>query len=507
MSKTLEQNRIESINTWAASKIKALNESIKNQKIAAAISSISGGQAASFIGQLDVKTTFDPTGALNYTIPVYETIPLSIDGLLSNSEATINQGPVDLKLTVKAFIGFADQSFIWLGPGSPASYTPFKYVEIDVKIGNDIFFFYSETEFDLPGANSSIQYLYIVEDNKHYWRNRTTAADWYDDEITSLDIDFTGNITENISPYAKINSNNVVYVAATGTPEENGQALLDAYGASLYAQPNGDPLSATNRLKIIVAPGLYDLDAFNNLYIGYDFIDVVSLTGDCDVIISGTTNTVIIAADNVYVKGIDVLDKNFQITTGNNGYTIENCKGGDNSFGGDITGSSPYIVGGTLINCTGGRRAFAGNGGVANGIFKNCTGSDDSFAGNGGTANGIFTNCTGGGKSFGGGVDGVASGTFTNCVGSNNSFGGGDASARATGTFTDCSAGSSSFGGQATGLFYRCIADTNSFGKADTLTGTLYNCIIRPGGSKFQTVSSGGRTYYCIGGDGNTDNQ
>jgi hypothetical protein len=94
----------------------------------------------------------------------------------------------------------------------------------------------------------------------------------------------------------------------------------------------------------------------------------------------------------------------------------------------------------------------------------------------------VFTNCTGGDGSFG-----ITSlGTFTNCTAGINSFGG---SGTSSGIFTSCVGGEYSFGGDLMG----------------TLSGKLFYCRITLG--TFATVSGSGRTYYCVDGNGNPNNQ
>ena len=177
--------------------------------------------------------------------------------------------------------------------------------------------------------------------------------------------------------------------------------------------------------------------------------------------------------------------------------TFTNCRGGGYSFGNNGTAS------GTFTNCVSGNSSF---GGTASGIFTNCTAGNDSFS-RYGTASGTFTNCQAGYGSFGN----IASGIFTNCQAMNLSFGtrGGVAS----GTFINCQGDNYSFGGTivgepggvASGTFTNCIGKEYSFGKGGTLSGKLYYCRLTQG--TFQTVSSGGRTYYCVDGIGNTNNQ
>jgi hypothetical protein len=281
------------------------------------------------------------------------------------------------------------------------------------------------------------------------------------------------------------------YVAGNGTPTQNATELQNAYNAAKTIVG----LSNTNRFKIIVGTGKYQLPA--QFLVDTQFIDIVSLTGDADVELLNGIN---VTANDVFLKGLvsglkSVL-QSFQIASNLNLLICENCIGGRDSFGGFGTAS------GTFTNCTGGNYSFGG-GGTASGTFTNCTGGNYSFGGFS-TASGTFTNCTGGDYSFGS-FGGTASGTFTNCTGGNSSFGGYQGTA--SGTFTNCTGGNFSFGGfgTASGTFTDCTGGDYSFGRNGFLSGKLYSCRLTAG--TFSTVSSGGRTYYCVDGNGNVNNQ
>jgi hypothetical protein len=291
--------------------------------------------------------------------------------------------------------------------------------------------------------------------------------------------------------------------------------------------------------------------------IANEFISIINSSSDINALLSNLNvnyenvintqtpiiGSVIISADNVYVKGLNVGEKGIFIGSNLSNTIIENCIGGRDCFyndeesadissafidceGGDYSFSRSQYVGnflalsGAFTNCKGGYLSF-GAYGLLSGIFTNCQGGDLSF-GNYGTASGTFTNCVSGNTSFG--TSGFASGKFTNCVSGNSSFGSfGTASGEfiscragiqsfgglgtASGTFTDCQGGSTSFGGgnfaQANGVFTNCIGGSDSFG--GTLSGDLYYCRLTSG--TFETVSGGGRTIYCIDGNNNTNNQ
>jgi hypothetical protein len=216
------------------------------------------------------------------------------------------------------------------------------------------------------------------------------------------------------------------------------------------------------RVTVIAAPGNYNFGT-SVFTMNTEYIDLVSLDGNRSIIFNALYNSmgieqgsISITANNVFVKGVDVQNKNFKIGGNNlNQLKIENCKGGSFSFGGDPTyGNNPIIVSGTFINCTGEDFSF--------GAF--------------GSASGIFTNCVAKTGSFGSYNTGIASGIFTNCIGETTSFGG---NTTASGTFTNCKAGGYSFGsfGIASGTFRNCIGDAFSFGGNGIVAGIYENCV------------------------------
>lgn len=322
-------------------------------------------------------------------------------------------------------------------------------------------------------------------------------------DLNSNDILNVNNIdltTINGLPYSTsaIGGTNCIFVYANGTAIENAAELQAAYTQATTLSP-----SATNRITILCTSGYYDFES-SAFTMGTQYIDLVSLDGNRSIIFNSanTAGTISITANDVYVKGVDVETKNFTIGDNLNLLKIENCKGGNSSFGGGVNAS------GTFTNCEGNVNSFGG-GGTASGTFIDCKGGDFSFGG-GGTASGTFINCSSGTASFGGAasLSCTASGTFKNCTATSGSFGGGVAS----GTFIDCIGeeycfGAAVGGGTASGTFTNCIGGDSSFGNnfTGTLTGKLYYCRLTTG--SFNTVSGGGRTVYCIDGSNNTNNQ
>jgi hypothetical protein len=284
-----------------------------------------------------------------------------------------------------------------------------------------------------------------------------------------------------------------VFVVADGTDIENAAELQAAYVTAQGMSP-----SITNRITVIAAPGSYNFSTVN-FVMNTDYIDLVSLDGNKSIVFNGST-TIEITANDVFVRGVDVGTLNFTIANSLNLLRVENCSGGDYSFGGNGN-----IASGTFTDCTGLSGSFGGDGGIASGVFTNCTGGSESF-GAYNLANGTFTNCSGGLRAFGG--QGTASGVFTNCS-ANGSRAFGGAGGTADGTFTDCIGGDYSFGGGgggiASGVFNNCTGGDQSFASSGTLDGFLYYCRLTSG--TFETVSGSGRTVLCIDGNNNQNNQ
>jgi hypothetical protein len=340
-----------------------------------------------------------------------------------------------------------------------------------------------------------------------------------------------------------------VYVAANGTDVENAAELQAAYDLAKTMSP-----SASNRITVIAAPGNYKFPS--TFIMDTEYIDLVSLTGNADVIfdvdvsdpfilsnftITNIVYALLIDADNIFVKGIqgkDVNSANWNIWWGELDYkyginisnnlpnvVVENCIAGPFSFAADFTfGTQPVktlsstfinckasyfsfgymtITSGTFLNCEAitlglynGTDLF-GAYGTASGYFENCKSDNSSFA-RGGIASGTFLNCVSTQSSFGFGFSGIASGTFRNCIVDSLSFGG-----TASGIFINChSSGSGSFGQYVTasGTFINCTGGFDSFASDGTASGTFTNCVAK-GYSFGYNQSASGTFINCIGDD------
>lgn len=277
-----------------------------------------------------------------------------------------------------------------------------------------------------------------------------------------------------------LSGSNYFFIEANGTPSQNAAEF-----SASYVQAKSNSPSATNRIAILTGPGKYTFASTFTLDTQY--IDVVSLTGECDMLVTGS-GTIMITANDVYVKGINVDTKNFTIVDNLPLLKVKNCKGGDYSFGGQINPPSgsqplnPILINGTFIDCEGGDFSFAGNG-MAYGTFTNCIGGDSSF---GYYCDGTFTNCEGGDFSFGGDM-GYINGTMKNCTAGNNSF-------TPVGNINS------------TAVLNNCIGGVNSFasGPSSTIFGKLINCRLTSGSFATSNVQSPGDLILCINEDNTT---
>lgn len=274
---------------------------------------------------------------------------------------------------------------------------------------------------------------------------------------------------------------------------------------------------------LLVAPGYYNFES--DFIASVDYVNIVSLDKNRSVIFNGY-GTFVLTASYVRIIGIDVLDKQFVIDSAiSNNIYIENCagtgkdsfqcksagdvnkfvncKGGNDSFNGEK--SSGYLSG-TYIDCIGGNNSFGKDYINVFGTFINCKASNNSFGGDYSYTYGTFKNCSALQNSFGGAFS-SSYGSFKDCTGVFNSFGG----FASLGLFENCKSYGNSFGFDAGttagGVCINCESGSNSYGTNGYLTGQLYNCRISNGSGVFPIVSGSGRTYYCVDGYGNPNNQ
>jgi hypothetical protein len=340
-------------------------------------------------------------------------------------------------------------------------------------------------------------------------------------------------------------SENVWMIGGHASKRRNGEELLATYYKAKLAKPYRRALSNSNRLTILLLPGVYDLGNLT-LTVDLDYIDLVGLspnTGSMvfanplnlgDTIITSNSAIATIThssqngdnrcqnlclansnaagvAFNLLTTGIPTIWRNLLLTNttsqGNHaiswssqwvGY-YEDCRCWNDAswYGG--------LCSGTFIRCKAAGYAFAG-GSTASGTFIDCEADGVSFGQN--VASGIFIRCryvaiSGvSGALFG--ASGTASGMFIDCISSGNdgAFGG----SLASGTFINCHTGpgatpaGSGFGpytGTFSGSAEGCVGGSYSFASNGTFSGKARWCRISNTVNPFAPTTFTGTILYC----------
>jgi hypothetical protein len=453
----------------------------------------------------------------------------SIGGLTAETNANIVTGFT--RVLVKDQTGplaYQNGDYQVIDKGSPS--TPWKLRRIQNWAGA----FSRYTKFFIVSNTGSTQAgkLYFTTPNSPPLTNATIGT-------ANLQIlEYGGNLTV---------GENYVVVYAGEDWVANGIELRNALTTAEALSPNGASISATNRVTIICYPGYYDVA--NNLNFREtvnDYIDLVSITGNCDVNlveISGTPTgqpIIVNSIDNNFVgincgTGAFVIDSSSSIA--NNQVNCLNCKGGDNSFGSGRLSSVSFDLYGNFENCNGGNESFGGGSSGSTplntyGKYINCIGKDYSFGTNGNINGAIYENCIAGRGSFGYLCLALNDVKFINCTSDITSFGyscndiintyfenckGGSAcfgsyfgitsGTPQSATFINCESENLSFGVEFNGdlqfTFTNCIGKDSCFGYKAVATGAnqiinCYNCISN--NSSFQ-YSAPSNYYNCTGND------
>ena len=343
--------------------------------------------------------------------------------------------------------------------------------------------------------------------------------------------------TTNVKPHYSI-------IIAHGTNIQNAQAFLDEYKRIKDVQTATNRWTSNFRYTIYLSTGHYDFrDAGitfggvaltkKTVVIDENFIDIRSLSGNCDINIQagdgnsdGLLDTNVgfhITASDVRLSGLELIQSRFRTNPSTSTNKYEKIKAYRKSFGYKENATGDFTECEVTYNASTDSFGFEA---VASGNFIDCYGGNESFAKDG-TASGRFTRCEGGQRSFGGG-DGngnSSSGNFFNCEGGNLSFGGanGGANGTASGHYYRCRAydlfnnAHGSFGGQNgtfSGKAFYCIAGKGSFGGSGydysgangggAFTGEAYYCVVMGTGG-FGGNGTGtnytGTAFYCVAGD------
>jgi hypothetical protein len=288
-------------------------------------------------------------------------------------------------------------------------------------------------------------------------------------------------------------NNYIVVYGKSQTVEQNGIELVSKYNLAKIATPFSQPLSDTNRFTVFVAPGVYVLD-FVDINLDTPYIDIISLSGETDVVISSNVSNVpfLVDTSDIRLRGFNLGSQAIKINSAYSNNYFENIIGGDYNFSHPSTSGD---VAGNFKNCVGGLYSFgdADSGQIlAASTLENCAAEDWSF---GYTLSSCdLKNCTAGFSSFGyhdllgcnltdcksnsgdsfGTNNSINSSTLTNCSATSYSFGRTNGTSQIlNSTFIDCTAEEGSFGTVIEGCTFRnCKAAENSFGKTSDI-GTL----------------------------------
>lgn len=237
----------------------------------------------------------------------------------------------------------------------------------------------------------------------------------------------------------------VVRGGATADAEDNYLAFKDAYDAARVSTPYGQPLSATNRMTLMLMPGIYaQPNIFTDFEIDAEFVDIVGMGPRPE-------SVRIVASANTLKTVNDVKISNLCIVSGNGVV----CSG---EFPSQVLHKVIIEVGSSSTE------AF-----VRGGILPNV------YTG------GLFIDCGTNGSFL---TDGSSTIQVLRCASSGDSCFG----SQAGGLFMDCTATGSILGG---GVYHRCVGGDNSF-----LTGSIcYHC--KGGIASFYEAAE---AYYCYSG-------
>lgn len=356
-----------------------------------------------------------------------------------------------------------------------------------------------------------------------------TTEDITGDVHQAEDLDQNGTFYGNLLPL-RGDSFRVVRGGTTATAVANFAALQAAYDEAKGLTPYGDSLSATNRVTIILMPGLYE----GGLNVDTEYIDFKGLGADPSetVLTTSGQTSVLKSVDNVHFANLTIQTTTavsnpatgaFHLTVLSPNEVFDHVAFVAPEKSMTFSSGLASAMGGNYNDCTsntsisfilaaGGvcRRCVA-LGGVGGGdsslsgddaFFYNCKCSNSGF-----TGRSFFYNCTGGTNSFSEVKEAY------NCIGGNGSFGlgssyashienciGGNGSFCGTGHIGDvinCTGGAGCFVlGTLSGRIAGCRAGDGSFQVSTVITGTIDNCDFRWGGGQ-RILGDGAKVIGC----------
>lgn len=226
------------------------------------------------------------------------------------------------------------------------------------------------------------------------------------------------------------------------------------------------------RLSVVCTPGIYDFKNIGYFYLENNNVDLVSLTGNPDVVITGT-NIFYSENLNVHIRGISFINVAFDQAMAYNSFKFENCIFNSNCFNSEEVGyfvslkdcvfnGSAFSVIGDLddVNITG-CTFNASESGLSTGRYIDCVFNEIN---SGNAKNSKYTNCKFYGGYSGSGEDSI----YRYCLSEANNNFSGEAS-----YYNDCeSIGIECFSGT-NAKYIKCIGYSKSFN--GTLS-TATNC-------------------------------
>lgn len=329
-------------------------------------------------------------------------------------------------------------------------------------------------------------------------------------------VTFSGGSFENIqgTKYIYVSKEGSDTEGKAGSPVNPYKTITAAYAKAKTLAP-----AANATVIISVCPGNYA----ENLNMDTAFINVIAQITNPSITNIGNapsaltlmrpvriTGNVTITAANHILSGIDITGNlNLDINPGliNDVIVTGNIISVGNVYNGHLMTDVHTIaagqflnssgdVNGNYISCSSDGPGFAGNTGIASGIFIDCKSASGSF---GLVASGIFTDCIVTDNGFGSGANSQATGTFTRCISQGGASFGFGANAQVSGIFENCKSGTNSFGDSnslgslTSGTFINCNASLNSFG--ETASGKFFNCTADS--SSFGRLTASGEFFDC----------
>jgi hypothetical protein len=263
---------------------------------------------------------------------------------------------------------------------------------------------------------------------------------------------------------------------------------FDSYRDKIYLV---NSMLFSEPVSIICPPANYSFS--DNFTIDKDYVNILSLTGERDIIFNGV-GSLNLTANNVLLKGFDIQEKAFKIASNLDKVVIDNCNCGPDSFT-----DTNLVLSGTFTNLTVATHSFNGLNSELSGNFKNMIVSKECFSGDDSIFSGTFTDFEAKGFLFYGYTeDSILSGDFKRIY----SDAGQNFKGKCSGTFNDIIVGNYSFWNPTSGFFKNIIIE-HGFLDMTNFSGHIHSCFINGVGNRFNTTNiSPGRIFNSVDSNG-----